>query len=172
MAVHGEPIDEASGREVRFPIVEPTFAASYLDLYRRHYGPMVRLAIALTGSNAAAEDIVQDSFVRLHSRWERIESPEQYLRRMVINSCHSAHRRAKRERSVHRSRPDIVSSLEADELFDALAKLPYRQRTALVLQYYIGLPQREIASILGCREGTVASLVHRALDALRRDIDR
>jgi RNA polymerase sigma factor (sigma-70 family) len=62
--------------------------------------------------------------------------------------------------------------MEADELFDALAKLPYRQRAALVLQYYEGLSQSEIAEVLGCRVGTVASLVHRGLAQLKRVIDQ
>jgi RNA polymerase sigma factor (sigma-70 family) len=62
-------------------------------------------------------------------------------------------------------------SLEADEMFDALAALPHRQRAALVLQFYEDLPQSEIAEILGCREGTVASLVHRGLAQLRRVVE-
>ena len=53
-----------------------------------------------------------------------------------------------------------------------LAGLPYRQRAALVLQYYEGLTQAEIAEVLGCREGTVASLVHRGLAQLRRVVDQ
>ncbi len=65
-----------------------------------------------------------------------------------------------------------AAQLDADELFDALATLPYRQRAALVLQFYEGLPQSEIARVLRCREGTVASLVHRGLAQLRRVIER
>ena len=65
-----------------------------------------------------------------------------------------------------------AAQLDADELFDALATLPYRQRAALVLQFYEGLPQSEIAQVLRCREGTVASLVHRGLAQLRRVIER
>ena len=64
------------------------------------------------------------------------------------------------------------AKLDADEMFDALSLLPYRQRAALVLQFYEGLPQAEIAMILRCREGTVASLVHRGLAQLRRVIER
>jgi RNA polymerase sigma factor (sigma-70 family) len=56
-------------------------------------------------------------------------------------------------------------------MFDALAALPHRQRAALVLQFYEDLPQAEIAEILGCREGTVASLVHRGLAQLRRVVE-
>jgi RNA polymerase sigma factor (sigma-70 family) len=57
-------------------------------------------------------------------------------------------------------------------MFDVLATLPYRQRAALVLQFYEGLSQAEIADVLGCREGTVASLVHRGLTQLRRVIEQ
>ncbi len=65
-----------------------------------------------------------------------------------------------------------AAQLDADELFDALATLPHRQRAAVVLQFYEGLPQSEIAQVLRCREGTVASLVHRGLAQLRRVIER
>ena len=133
---------------------------------------MVRLAVALTGSEAGAEDLVQDAFVRVHAHWERVETPTAYLRRAVVNACRSAARRAARERAGRSLELATIHLLEADELFDALATLPYRQRAALVLHYYEGLPYAEIASVLGCRVGTVASLVHRGLAQLRRVIDR
>jgi RNA polymerase sigma factor (sigma-70 family) len=143
-----------------------------VDLYEQRYGEMVRLAFALTGSVEIAEDLVQDTFVRVHARWDHIDLPTPYLRRAVVNACRSAARRAVRERKAMTGEVALEASLEADELFDALAKLPYRQRAALVLQFYVGLSQAEIASVLGCREGTVASLVHRGLEQLRRVIDR
>ena len=60
---------------------------------------------------------------------------------------------------------------DADVLGTALATLPYRQRAALVLRYYSDLPDAEIAVALGCRPGTVASLVHRGLERLREVVD-
>ncbi len=148
------------------------FAASFIELYEETFAPMVRLAVALTGSEALAEDLVHDAFVRVHARWSAVESPHAYLRAAVVNACRSASRRARRERFVTQPPPAPDVGLGADELFDALARLPYRQRAALVLQFYEGLQQAEIADLLGCREGTVASLVHRALEQLRRVIER
>ena len=146
---------------------EPTF----VDLYRELQLPMVRLAWALTGSETLAQDLVHDVFIKTHAHWHHIDHPRSYLRQAVVNACRSASRRAKRERSVDPLFVVEDARLEADEMFDALAALPYRQRAALVLQFYEGLPQSEIARLLRCREGTVASLVHRGLAQLRRVIE-
>jgi RNA polymerase sigma factor (sigma-70 family) len=148
------------------------FEPSFVDLYRELQLPMVRLACALTGSETLAQDLVHDVFIRMHARWDRIEHPRSYARASVVNACRSASRRAKRERSADALFVVEDTTLEADEMFDALSALPYRQRAALVLQYYEGLPQSEIADILHCREGTVASLVHRGLAQLRRVIEQ
>jgi RNA polymerase sigma factor (sigma-70 family) len=139
------------------------FQLRFVDAYRELQLPMVRLACALTGSESLAQDLVHDVFIRVHARWDRIEHPRSYLRAAVVNACHSASRRAKRERSASALFVVEDSALDADEMFDALAALPYKQRAALVLQFYEGLPQAEIATLLHCREGTVASLVHRGL---------
>lgn len=151
---------------------ETEFLPSFVDLYRECLTPMVRLAWALTGSQVVAEDVVHDAFIRVHAHWSRIESPRAYLRQTVVNACRSASRRARRERTLANVALIDAAHLDADELFDALATLPYRQRAALVLQFYEGLPQSEIAQVLRCREGTVASLVHRGLAQLRRVIER
>jgi len=148
------------------------FEPSFVDLYREMQLPMIRLAIALTGSETSAQDLVHDVFIRTHARWGRIEHPRAYVRAAVVNACRSASRRAKRERSADALFVVEDTKLEADEMFDALSALPYRQRAALVLQFYEGLPQSEIAEILHCREGTVASLVHRGLTQLRRVIEQ
>jgi RNA polymerase sigma-70 factor (sigma-E family) len=147
------------------------FTPSFVELYEESFGPMVRLAVALTGSEAFAEDLVQDAFVRVHARWHRIDTPTAYLRRAVVNACRSAGRRASRERSAASLELATAASLHADELFDVLASLPYRQRAVLVLRFYEGLSQAETAAVLGCREGTVGSLVHRGLAQLRRMIE-
>lgn len=152
---------------------EPTaeFEPAFVELYREFQLPMVRLACALTGSESLAQDLVHDVFIRAHAHWDRIDHPRSYVRAAVVNACRSASRRAKRERSADALFVVEDTALGADEMFDALSALPYRQRAALVLQFYEGLPQSEIAAILRCREGTVASLVHRGLAQLRRVID-
>src|SRR5438552_3086993 len=97
---------------------------------------MVRLATLLLDSQALAEEVVQDCFVRLHPRFDRVDEPVAYLRRSVVNACHSAGRRRALERSrLGVERPAVVE-LGANELLDALGALPYRQRAALVLRYY------------------------------------
>jgi RNA polymerase sigma factor (sigma-70 family) len=151
---------------------EIEFMPSFVDLYHECLTPMIKLAWALTGSEVVAEDVVHDVFIRVHARWERIDRPRAYLRQSVVNACRSASRRARRERAVDNLPLVDVAQLEADELFDALGKLPYRQRAALVLQFYEGLSHTEIAEAIGCREGTVASLIHRGLAQLRRVISQ
>ncbi len=166
-------MDESAPDMAAMPEPTPALPSSFLDLYHESFAPMVKLAVILTGSEASAEDLVHDSFIRVHAHWERIDHPKAYLRRTVVNVCRSAARRARRERGSS-STPQLasVSALEADELFDVLSALPYRQRAAFVLQFYEGLTQAEIADVLGCREGTVASLVHRGLAQLRRVVDQ
>lgn len=145
---------------------------SFADLYRARYGPMVRLAHLLTGSNSVAEELVQDAFLRVHGRWDRIDTPGAYLRTAVVNSCRSHHRRRMLERT-RRPQPPVEAAPPAhDELWDALARLPYRQRAVLVLKFYEDMAELDIAAALGCRPGTVKSLTSRALDELRKVIER
>jgi RNA polymerase sigma-70 factor (sigma-E family) len=134
--------------------------------YRSQHEPMLRLAYLLTQSRAAAEDLVQDSFLRIQPRWGQLDSPVAYLRRTVTNACYSWHRRRKREEAVP-VEPPSTSEPEHDEIWDALAQLAPRRRAALVLRYYLDLSEADIAEALGCRRGTVKSLTHRALADLR-----
>jgi len=148
----------------------PTAATGFEGFYRAQHEPMLRLAYLLTQSRAAAEDLVQDSFVRVQPRWADLESPTAYLRRTVTNACYSYHRRRRREEAVAQSRttarPDGVEA-EHDEMWDALARLAPRRRAALVMRYYLDLSEADIAAALGCRKGTVKSLTHRGLADLR-----
>ena len=161
--VPDEDQDDDEGATVRRP-------GSFADLYGAAQPAMVRLATLLVGSPDVATDLVQDCFVRLHPRWDRVDDPTAYLRRSVVNACHSHHRALRRQRRVD-LRPAAPAELGAHELTDALAALPHRQRAALVLRFYEGLPDADIAAALGCRPGTVASLIHRGLAALREVIE-
>jgi RNA polymerase sigma factor (sigma-70 family) len=88
-----------------------------------------------------------------------------------VNRCRSWGRRQVLERD-RRPRPPEPAELVADELWDALATLPERQRTAIVLRYYADLPDADIAEALGCRPATVRTSLHRGLAALRRVVER
>jgi RNA polymerase sigma-70 factor (sigma-E family) len=154
------------------PMPTPTDgAASFADLYAARFAEMVRLAFLLTGSAETARDLVQDSFLRLHGAWSRVTDPPAYLRRTVVNACHSHHRRLFRQRRFAEAARHEVVDLGAEELSDALAALSHRQRAAIVLRFWNDCTDAEIAAALGCRPGTVGSLLHRGLAELRKVID-
>ena len=166
--------------EVKVPVLAETATVSrvappraFVQLYETRFAEMVRMAYFLTGSIETSQDVVQDVFVRLHRKWSTVQTPDAYLRASVVNACRSHHRRRARER-VHqqslRAAGEQLAIFDADELSDVLLTLPHRQRAAVVLRYYHDLPDREIAEALGCRVGTVASLIHRALARLREEL--
>ena len=147
-------------------------APTFDDLFLRRYEPMVRVAYLLVGSQAEAEDVVQEAFARVEERWSRIDNPAGYLHRCVVNRAYDTLRRRRLEQRIGRLHRDEASELQADELGDALAALPPKRRAAVVLRFYAGLSEREIAQALNVRPGTVKSMLHRALAQLREEIER
>ena len=137
-------------------------------------GPaLVRFAHALSGDRLLGEDLVQDVFVKAHRRWERIDRPEAYLRSAICRELASRRRR----RSHHEQPGDVPDAaapggvddvVQHDAAWELLRSLPVRQRAVLVLRYWEALPDREIAELLSCSEGTVRSSAARAFSALRR----
>jgi RNA polymerase sigma-70 factor (sigma-E family) len=138
---------------------------------------LLRYALVLTGERALAEDVVQEVLARAHARWShigRLELPEAYVRRMIVNEHLSWRRRFSR---VHLAAsvsppapegPDHATTLaDRDALRAELARLPRQQRAVLVLRYYEGLTDAEIADVLGCTPGTVRGYAARALATLR-----
>jgi RNA polymerase sigma-70 factor (sigma-E family) len=140
-------------------------------LYVSHYQGMVRFAHLLTGSKGSAEEVVQDAFVALYRRFDRVDNPAGYLRVSVVNGCRSlARRHALVNRKTVYPPPSESGAPEIDETWAALARLSPRRRAAVVLRYYADLPEQEIADVLGCRVGTVKSLLSRALGQLKQVI--
>ena len=139
-------------------------------LYAAEYTGMVRLAYTLVGSNAEAEDLVQDSFVEVARRLVEIRNPGAYLRSAVVSRCRSALRR-RRVMALHPPAPPAGLADSAGELWDVLSKLPEDQRIALVLKYYGGHTASEIAKIVDMPGATVRSHIRRGLTALRKELD-
>jgi len=139
--------------------------------YQERYKGLVRLAYLITSDAAAAEEIVQDAFMAAHRSSEQLRQPYAYVRASVVNRCNSWGRRHKLERE-HRPYPADPVELGANEMWDALGTLSYRQRTAIVLRFYEDLPVERIAEILGCRPATVRTSIHRGLLSLRKVIIR
>jgi RNA polymerase sigma factor (sigma-70 family) len=140
-------------------------AAVYATAYRQ----LLRVAFVLTGSGPAAEDVVQDVFAKVGPRIARLDDPVPYLRVAVVNRCRSLHRHTVRAPRLEPGR-DVELDVGLAELRDALAALPVRQRTAIVLRYLCDLDDVEIADILKCRRATVRSHVKRGLAQLREVI--
>jgi RNA polymerase sigma-70 factor (sigma-E family) len=144
-------------------------------------GPaLVRLARLLVGDNHRAEDLVQDALARAYPRWNRIcrvDQPDSYLRRMLVNARNSWwRRRLNHEVAVpavaDRAGTDDVGGAAADRdaMWRLVRALPPRQRAVLVLRFYEDLDDAAIADILGCSLVTVRSHAMRALATLRERV--
>jgi RNA polymerase sigma-70 factor (sigma-E family) len=153
------------------------------ELYRRHAGAAVRLAYLLLRDRMLAEDIVQDAFVKVAGRLVHLRDPgafDAYLRRTVVNLSRSHVRRRMVERAFLKretaaaerdtARSPTSSFEDREVLWQALGRLPERQRVAIVLRFYEDLPEVQVADILRCRPGTVKSRVSRGLEALRDEM--
>jgi RNA polymerase sigma-70 factor (sigma-E family) len=143
---------------------------------RRH--SLVRTAYLLTGDHAQAEDFAQDALIRVHRNWrriERVDQPEAYARKIIVNLVNSWWRRAFRLRTHPAEQlpdgphhTDGHAAVErADELWRALQRLPAGMRTVIVLRYYEDLSEAETAAVLSRSLGTVKSQSSRGLARLR-----
>ena len=142
---------------------------------------VLRFATALTGDPDLAKDLVQEVLIRVSGRWQQIgqlDWPEAYVRKMVVNEYLSWRRRSWRlipwgmsDHLTGNPSPDPADGyIERQALMAELAKLSRRQRTALVLRYYEGYSDAEIAEVMGCTQSTVRGHVFRALAALRVEL--
>lgn len=138
---------------------------------------LLRAGFLMTGSASDAEDLVQETLLKVARRWNRVRSmeyPAAYARRVLVSLVlHDADRRTRQRTELQ----PVAGAAEAadeqaaralrevDDLAEfrwALAQLPARQRAVLVLRYWADLPVAEVASILGCTDGTVTSTASRA----------
>ena len=156
----------------------PRGAETFRDLYAVQFAPMVRLAYVTTGSLPAAEDLVQDAFVRASargSRFLRVDNPEAWLRRTAINLHRTRWRKLRnfsRIRPKLETRADLPGLDEHVVVIDALRHLSEQHREVLALHYLADLPVAEIASLLNVPEGTVKSRLMRGRDALATELGK
>jgi RNA polymerase sigma-70 factor (sigma-E family) len=170
------PVDpvEANPRNV----VAGADSGDFEAVYERNFDPLFRLASMLVSNQAEGEEIAQEAFVRWYARRGIVKDPDSYLRTVVINlSRDGLRRRLTVRRRAHVFEAAAVEAAAGTEavptnpLLDVIAGLPARQRAVVLLRYYEGRSERDIATIIGCRPGTVKSLLSRALDALRKEIE-
>lgn len=152
---------------------EPAGVSTFEELYRAKRGDATRLAWLLTHDAAIAEDVAQDAFLGLYRVFDEVANPAGYLRRSVVNGVYERVRKRERE---HR-REAIVLAAQPTALdgpsggvLDAIAGLSLDQRTAVVLRYWAGLRDHEIAEAMNVPPGTARSHLSRALSQLRREL--
>jgi RNA polymerase sigma factor (sigma-70 family) len=145
------------------------------ELYALHASSALRLAFLMTGDEQAAEDIVQESFVRLYARFQDRKAPDvidAYLRRTIVNLSHDRHRKLKTLRAFVARGPQSSSAQPPDvpsrvDMGRRLQLLPHRQRVALVLRYYEDLTEAQAAELLDCSVAALKQLVQRGLKTMR-----
>jgi RNA polymerase sigma-70 factor (sigma-E family) len=150
-------------------------------LFASEGASLVRLARLFTDDRTAAEDLVQEAFIRLHRAADRLQDPDKgaaYLRSIVLNLARDHNRRglmSMRHRDAERldssEEPAAADRIEADDqqraILEALRDLPPRQRDCLVLRFYLELSGAEIAETLGIGTSSVKTHCRRGLSALR-----
>jgi RNA polymerase sigma-70 factor (sigma-E family) len=150
------------------------------ELFRREASSLVRLARLFTDDRTAAEDIVQEAFVRLYRSAHRIRDPDRaapYLRSIVLNLARDHNRRGLMSLRHHEAltpegSPDapedrILVDAEQARVIEALRSLSPRQRDCLVLRFYLELSGPEIAETLRISVDSVKTHMRRGMGALR-----
>jgi len=139
---------------------------------------LLRTAVLLCGGDRhAGEDLLQNALVKAAGKWQRIDEPEAYVRRILYRQQVSRWRLKWRRRELSVAEPpdggartagDSAAAAELRVVMrEALGRLTARQRTVLVLRYFEDLPEADVARLLGCSVGTVRSTTHRSLARLR-----
>jgi RNA polymerase sigma-70 factor (sigma-E family) len=140
---------------------------------QREYPALARAAWLLTGDRTAAEDLVQETAVRIVLQWRRVaraDAPAAYVRRVMLNAFLGGRRRSWHAELPTAQVPETGRAEEHDDreaLRRALLALPPRQRAAVVLRHWEDRTEAETAALLGCSTGNVKALTSRGLAALR-----
>lgn len=154
----------------------------YREFVTSHATPLHRTAYLLCGDWHMANDLVQETLAKVFRHWRRVQradSPDAYVKRMLINE---ANRHWRRHRTTAPPTDDIGQQaavpdlsdevVDRDALLTALLSLAPRQRATVVLRYLEGMSERETAAVLRVSEGTVKSQTSRALSTLRTVLQR
>ena len=153
-------------------------SVTFETFFRTEHERLFRALYVLTGNALEAEDIMQDAFVAIWERWDRVggmDDPTGYLYKTAMNRFRSRIRRAargaRRATRLETVRDEFALVDERDALARALALLPARQRIALVLTELLGFSSEESARLLGVKETTVRSLSSRGRRTLQRQLE-
>ncbi len=139
-------------------------------------GALLRTAYLLTRDHQLAEDLLQASLAKAWFAWGRTQgNPEAYVRKIIVNTYNSWWRRKwngelATEELPDAGVPDGTDAVDSgNDLWEAMGRLPRRQRAVVVLRYFEDLTEAQTADLLGCSVGTVKSQTSKALTKLRID---
>jgi len=152
--------------------------AAFAEFVTREWSRLVRVGFLLTGDLGRAEDLVQQTLVKVHRHWRRVHrdgSPYAYTRAALVNESTSWWRRKRVAENlgglpahVDRDPRDAYAGIDnRDELVRALHELPPRMRAVIVLRFYDDLSEAETAHALGISAGSVKSQTSRGLERMR-----
>ena len=156
---------------------QPQVEASFTEFVTLRGQALLRTAYLLTGQYEDAQDLLQSALAKTYVAWSRLRAPEaaeSYVRKILTrDAAREWRRRARRRELVMSEPPDLPGCLPPSgapdhELWEALGRLPCRQRAIMVLRYYEELTEAETAAVLQCSLGTVKSQTSKALASLRR----
>lgn len=142
---------------------------SFRTFYEDEFAAIAFVAGTTAGDRSSGEDIAQEAFTRAHDDWDRVgglDKPGAWVRRVAINLALSRRRRLQREtRALGRLGvpPQTTEVRRGDpEVWEAVNKLPPKQRASIVLRYHEGQPVAAIAEMLGCSTSAATSNLHKA----------
>jgi RNA polymerase sigma factor (sigma-70 family) len=168
--------------------------AEFQQYMAARWPTLVRTAYLLTGDAHLAEDVAQTALTKVYASWRRVRKADDvdaYVRRVLVNANAGRFRKRRVAEHLTGTLPDAIAAVGGAEggtaagrggggsdggvgaveqrslLMAALAELPPRQRAVVVLRYWEDLPEKEVASVLGCSVGTVKSQASKALARLR-----
>jgi RNA polymerase sigma-70 factor (sigma-E family) len=153
----------------------------FREFVRDRASPLQQSAYLLCGDWHTAQDLVQETLIKAYRHWPRVrraDSPDAYVRGILLNEMRDRWRRPERAVPVAQftAEPPVPDSTDdiarRDRLRQALLELPLQQRMTVVLRYLEDMTQVETAKVLGCSEGTVKSQSSRALGTLRKFLTR
>jgi len=149
--------------------------AGFDGVYREHLLPITRLAFLLVRSQAVAEDLAHDAFVRLYEHRDDVYNPPGFVRTAVVRlaiTWQERRRREERHVTAVGGADQTVDGPEIDETWAAMGRLAPERATVLVLRFYADMAYDEIAEMLGCSPATARSRARRALSDLREELKR
>lgn len=148
---------------------------TFEDLFADHHERLYRALYLIVGNGHEAEELMQDAFLHVLERWDRIDNPAGYLYRTALNSTRSRFRRltvaAKRTLTPGQPEDPFAAADLRDQMVRELRKLPERQRAALVLLDLLDYRSEDAGEVLGITPATVRSLASHGRAALKLSLE-